>query len=99
KPAAPASSSPDVPPITELTVGEYLGAVRSETDLAHKTIADYAGCLRFVVSEVLAMGKGKKRRQYDHCKGGHKAWLAEIDAVKLGSIHARENPPLEKGLC
>lgn len=86
KPEPPAPSSPDSPRGTDLTVGEYLAAVRAESDLAHKTLADYAGCLRFIVSEVMAMGKGKRRRQYDRYKGGHKAWLAEIDAVKLESI-------------
>ena len=64
--------------------------MRAESELAHKTIADYAGCLRFIVSEVLAMGKRKKRRQYDRYNGGHKAWLAEIDALKLESITPEE---------
>jgi integrase len=85
-PDRPAESLSDAPPMAQLTVGEYLAAARAESELAHKTIADYAGCLRFIVSEVLAMEKGKKRRQYDRYKGGHKAWLAEIEAARLESI-------------
>jgi len=34
----------------------------------------------------MAMGKGNSRRQYDHYRGGHKAWLAAIEAVPLESI-------------
>jgi integrase len=70
----------------QLAVGEYLAAVRTETDLAHKTIADYEGCLRFIVSEIMEMGGHGRRPQYDRYKGGHKAWVAAIDAVPLESI-------------
>jgi integrase len=69
-----------------LTIGQYLTALRTESELAHKTLADYEGCLRFIVSEIMARGKGKSRSQYDHYRGGHKAWLAAIDAVPLESI-------------
>jgi hypothetical protein len=69
-----------------VTVGEYLTAVRTESELAHKTLTDYEGCLRFIVSEIMAMGKGKSRHQYDHYRGGHKVWLAAIEAVPLESI-------------
>ena len=71
---------------TNLTVGEYLAAVRTESDLKHKTIADYEGCLRLIVSEVLAMGKGNRRRQKDRYMGGHKAWMADVDAMPLDSV-------------
>jgi hypothetical protein len=71
---------------TNLTVGEYLAAVRTESDLKHKTIADYEGCLGLIVSEVLAMGKGNRRRQKDRYMGGHKAWMADVDAMPLDSV-------------
>jgi hypothetical protein len=79
--AAPSTPGPAVS--TNLTVGEFLSAVRTESDLAHKTIADYQGCLRFIVSEIMEMEKGRgTRRQYDRYKGGHKASIAAIDAVR-----------------
>ena len=84
KPASPSSPEPALR--SDLTVGEYLRAVRTESDLAHKTLADYEGCLRFIVSEIMEIGKGRSRRQYDHYRGGHKAWLAAVDAVPLESI-------------
>ena len=63
EPVRPASSSPESAPRTDLTVGEYLTAVRTGSDLAHKTLADHEGCLRLIVSEIMAMGRGKSRRQ------------------------------------
>ena len=42
-----------------VTVGDYLAAVRAESELPVKTFTDYAGCLRLIVSEIRAMGKSK----------------------------------------
>jgi integrase len=69
-----------------VTVGEYLVAIRAESELKHKTVSDYEGCLRFIVGEITLMEKGKRRRQKDRYSGGHKAWLAAIDATPLQSI-------------
>lgn len=69
-----------------ITVGEYLAAIRSESELKHKTISDYEGCLRLIVSEITTMEKGSRRQQKDRYKGGHKAWRAAIDAIPLASI-------------
>ena len=69
-----------------ITVGEYLTAIRAESELKHKTVSDYEGCWRFIVSEITTMEKGKRRQQKDRYKGGHKAWLAAIDAIPLESI-------------
>jgi integrase len=71
-----------------ITVGEYLAAVRTESDLTHKTIADYEGCLRFIVSEIMEVGKGKTRHQYDRYRGGHKAWVAALDETPIDVITA-----------
>jgi integrase len=89
-------SSPPVPPgetprqhgsdSAQLTVGQFLTAVRAESELKHKTITDYEGCLRLIVFEVLAMGKGNRRRQKDRYKGGHKAWIADVDATSLEAV-------------
>ena len=70
----------------QLTVGQFLTSVRAESEHKHKTITDYEGRLRLIVSEVLAMGEGNRRRQKDRYKGGHKAWMAEVDATPLDSI-------------
>jgi integrase len=69
---------------TGVTVGDFLAAVRNESDLTHKTFDDYARCLRFIVSEIRAITK--RRTRYDYRNGGRKAWLNAVDAVPLEEL-------------
>jgi hypothetical protein len=69
-----------------LTVGDFLTAARNESDLKHQTFDDYARCLRFIVSELVAMDKPRSR--HDYRNGGHKAWLASVDATLLQELTA-----------
>jgi len=82
-PPRPASSSDPIK-TTGVTVGDFLAAVRNESDLAHKTFDDYARCLRFIVSEIRAVTK--RRSRHDYRNGGHKAWLGAIDAMPLEEL-------------
>jgi integrase len=85
---------PPRPPVAEssvilqrdnpVTVGEFLAAVRTESDLAHKTVDGYARAFRLIVSEVRSIAKGKKR--FDYRKGGLKVWLARVDAMPLSEL-------------
>jgi integrase len=69
---------------TTITVGEYLAAVRAESDLHRQTIADYERALRTVISGVLKMGtKGKARGRINQ-----QAWRANVDAVPLSILTA-----------
>jgi integrase len=67
-----------------VTLGEYLAAVRTESDLSHRTVYDYGGCLRFIVSEIMSMGKS--RPPYHRHHGGRERWIEAINAVPLASI-------------
>src|SRR5215468_8145693 len=69
---------------TGLTVGEFLAAVRTDTELEEKTISDYARCLRLIVGQVCAI-KGTKKR-FDYRRGGTKAWQAKINAIALADL-------------
>jgi len=77
-------SSPDSIKTTGVTVGDFLAAVRNESDLAHKTFDDYARCLRFIVSEIRAIAK--QRTRHDCRNGGHKAWLKAVNAMPLEEL-------------
>jgi integrase len=79
-------SSPDPIKTTGVTVGDFLAAVRNESDLAHKTFDDYARCLRFIVSEIRAIAK--QRTRHDYRNGGRKAWLRAVDAMPLEELTA-----------
>src|ERR1700745_1649177 len=77
--------SPEAPALkTDLTVGEFLVAVRTDTELQEKTISDYEKCLRMIVGQVCAI-KGTKKR-FDYRRGGTKAWKTKIDAVALADV-------------
>ena len=67
-----------------VTVGDFLSAVRAESDLGHKTFDDYARCLRFIISEIRALGKSRTR--HDYRNGGRKAWVVAIDAMPLEEL-------------
>lgn len=69
---------------SNITVGQFLAAVRTESDLTHKTIDGYATCLRFIVSELQAITKVKSR--HDYRNGGRKRWALAIDATPLAEI-------------
>jgi integrase len=67
-----------------VTVGEFLAAVSTDSDLSAKTFKDYAICVRFVVSEIYRIEKDRKR--HDYRKGGRQLWLKRIDAILLADI-------------
>src|SRR5262245_31591052 len=76
---------PEAPALkTDLTVGEFLAAVRTDTELQEKTISDYEKCLRMIVGQVCAI-KGTKKR-FDYRRGGTKAWKAKIDAIAMADL-------------
>jgi hypothetical protein len=70
--------------LSGVTLGDFLSAVRNESDLSHKTLDDYARCLRFIVSEIRAITKHRAR--HDYRKGGRKAWVAAIDETLLEEL-------------
>src|SRR5262249_18704749 len=67
-----------------VTVGDFLTAVRAESDLSRKTFDGYATCLRFIVSELRALEKVRTR--HDYRNGGRAKWAAAIDATPLEEI-------------
>jgi integrase len=85
-PPTPRANTARVNKGARATIGDYLAAVRTESELKPKTFSDYASCLRFIVSEIMALEKGKRRGAKDRYKGGHKSWLDAVDRVPLESI-------------
>jgi integrase len=80
----PRSSSHGPVKMTGVTVGDFLTAVRTESDLGHRTFDDYARCLRFIISEIRAMTKTRTR--HDYRNGGRKAWITAIDVTPLEEL-------------
>lgn len=69
------------------TVGEFLADVKARSHLKPMTVRRYAVKLRKLVADVAMVEAGMKlkakRAKYDYAKGGHKAWLAKVDAERL----------------
>jgi integrase len=69
---------------TSVTVGDFLAAVRDESDLSRKTFDSYATCFRFIVSEIRSIKKTHSR--HDYRNGGQKKWVSAIDAMPLAEV-------------
>jgi integrase len=67
-----------------LTVGQYLDAVRTQTELSPITIEGYAKRFRQIVAAVANIQGNKSR--FDYRKSGYHAWLGAVHAVPLATI-------------
>jgi integrase len=82
----PATPSPSALPGKKgnPTVGQYLAAVRAESDLSRKTFDSYAGRLRFIVSQLFDIAG--KAKWHNYRTGGTANWVSGIDAVPLEHV-------------
>lgn len=70
-----------------VTIGEYLDAVRLTTNMEARTRTGYESCLNRIVSDVFGYGEGASDRQrYDYKGGGRAEWLAKVHAVRLALL-------------
>jgi integrase len=74
----------DAAPRLNLTVGEYLNAVKVTGYLRLRTFLNYQNCLRTIVSETFGV-KGDDSK-YDYRHGGNKKWAERIDGIRLERV-------------
>ncbi len=74
----------DAAPRLNLTIGEYLGAVKATGYLRLRTFLNYQNCLRTLVSEAFGV-KGDDSR-YDYRQGGNHKWIERIDGIRLERV-------------
>jgi integrase len=67
-----------------LTIGQYLDAVRTQTELSPVTIEGYAKKLRQIVADIMSVNASKTR--FDYRKGGYHQWLEAVHSVAVASI-------------
>ena len=75
-------------PKLDLTVGDYLSAVRDLNCLKVRTYTNYANCLRTVVAEALGVKPDRGTSKFDYRsdddgQSGNARWLAKIDGCRL----------------
>ena len=68
----------------DLTVGEFIGAVKATADGNPKTIEVYCGAFRKVVADIAGVDSGAQKF---NCRGGgHDKWLSSVHSVRLATI-------------
>ena len=67
-----------------VTVGELLAEARKHLNVRAKTFGGYCRSFRKIVSDIFELEPGASK--FDYQRGGHAAWLAKVDAIKLESI-------------
>jgi integrase len=80
--ATSATVTPQSVKSSGVTVGDFLAAVRAESDLHRQTVADYERAFRTLVVGILAMGTRGKARGRDN----RQKWRASVDSVPLAAI-------------
>lgn len=74
----------DAAPRLNLTVGEYLNAVKDANHLRLRTFLNYQNCLRTIVSEVFGVKGG--RSKFDYRNGGNQKWVGHLDRIRLQRV-------------
>jgi integrase len=74
----------DATPRLNLTVGDFLKAVKGTGYLRLRTFLNYQNCLRTIVSEVFGV-RGDESK-FDYRQGGNKKWVERIDGTRLERV-------------
>ena len=69
----------DASPRLNLTVGDFLKAVKDTAHLRLRTFLNYQNCLRTIVSE--AFGLRGDQSKYDYRHGGNQKWLDRLKKI------------------
>ena len=74
----------NIAPRLNLTVSDYLSAVKATGYLRLRTFLNYQNCLRTIVSEMFGVRADESK--FDYRKGGNKKWVERIDGTRLERV-------------
>jgi integrase len=83
-PAALEKFKPEMARKSVSTVGDFLNELRGHWSGKPKTFEDYCRSFRHILSEIFKIKAG--REKFDYVNGGHAAWIAKIDRIKLAEV-------------
>lgn len=73
------------------TVGQFLAEIQERSHLKPITVRRYAVKLRKMVADIAKVDAGLKGKaklaKYDYVNGGHRQWLAKVDAQRLDVLN------------
>jgi hypothetical protein len=67
-----------------LSLGEYIAAASSVTEVDPKTLTGYCVALRKIVAD--SFGFSDEKTKFDPHGGGHTEWLAKVHGIKLAAL-------------
>ncbi|MBU6402460.1 MAG: hypothetical protein KGS61_19240 [Verrucomicrobia bacterium] len=79
-------SGSDTAPRLNLTVGEYLNAVKDTAYLRPRTFLNYRNGLRTIVSETFGVRGGDSKYDYRSANSGNRKWAERIDRIRLERV-------------
>jgi len=71
-------------PRLNLTIGDYLKAVKGTGYLRLRTFLNYQNCLRTIISEIFGVKSDKSK--FDYRQGGNQKWMERIDGIRLERV-------------
>ena len=74
----------DVAPRLNLTVGQYLSAVKDTSYLRLRTFLNYQNCFRTIIGETF--GVRADASKFDYRQGGNQKWIERIDGLRLERV-------------
>lgn len=74
----------EVAPRLNLTLGQFLGAVKDTGYLRLRTFLHYQNCFRTIVSETFGVRAGASK--FDYRQGGNQKWIERIDGIRLERV-------------
>jgi len=79
-----AKFKPKAAPKPVSTVGDFLTELNDYWSGKPKTFQDYCRSFRTIISQIFEIEGGRKK--FDYVNGGHAAWIAKIDRIKLADV-------------
>jgi integrase len=70
-------------PKLDVTIGDYLAAVKGTRRLRARTFLNYRNCLRTIVAESFGIRLKRGENKYDYRTGGNAAWSQRIEEIRL----------------
>jgi hypothetical protein len=88
---------PSLPPLLEVTVGQFLSELASKADLKPQTLKGYAIAFRSIIEDIFDLDDGGNEK-FDYRSGGHARWLEKIHANPACRRHPGKGSGMETGV-
>jgi integrase len=71
---------------SNLTIGEYLEAVRAVASQSPRTLESYAKALRKITADAFAVRTAAGQSKFDYLGSGNQSWKTRVESVRLAKL-------------